>query len=490
MQSNDPLNAPTVFAAIYCRISKDRTGAGLGVDRQESDCRILAERFSMQVTHLLADNDLSAYSGKPRPGYQELLQLIRSGTIQTVIAWHTDRLHRSPVELEEFITACEIYGVDVRTVQAGAIDLSSASGRMGARIYGAVARHEVEHAIERVKAAKLQSARAGIFSGGQRPWGYEPGCTAIREDEAAIYKDMVNRVLDGNSFNRVAQNLNDSGITTQHGKPWNALKVRNLLLHARYAGVREHHGQHYPAQWPAIIDKQTWDDLQLAMRARALRYKQGGPGRPRKFLLTGIAYCGICGKRLNCVPKQKRDGTYYSRYVCVSKDSGNGAGCGKIMRIIEPVDLLIAECIIYRLESPAFDRAMTQEEKPGNELRDLIRKQSSQAERVKEIRDDYASGELNKAEYQSLIQTAQARLLDLTRQVDRAQPVVQPGPLPESHVARQVWESADLARRRQIVELLIDKVRIMPSNVSRLQRGQYFYGFKFIPEDVVIGWKE
>jgi site-specific DNA recombinase len=151
------------------RISRDRVGAGLGVERQEQDCRALAERQGLEVVSVLADNDMSAYSGRPRPAYLELLQLIRTGQVQTVLAGHTDRMHRSPVELEEFITACELQNVDVRTVQAGAIDLSSASGRMGARIYGAVARHEVEHAIERRKAAKLQAAKAGKWSGGQRP---------------------------------------------------------------------------------------------------------------------------------------------------------------------------------------------------------------------------------------------------------------------------------------------------------------------------------
>ncbi len=32
-------------AAIYCRISDDREGLGLGVKRQEEDCLALAERM-------------------------------------------------------------------------------------------------------------------------------------------------------------------------------------------------------------------------------------------------------------------------------------------------------------------------------------------------------------------------------------------------------------------------------------------------------------
>jgi site-specific DNA recombinase len=93
-------------AAIYCRISHDKTGAGLGVERQEQDCRELAGRLGWSVTEVFCDNDLSAYSGKQRPRYQAMLEAIRAGRMDAVLAWHTDRLHRSPIELEEYISAC------------------------------------------------------------------------------------------------------------------------------------------------------------------------------------------------------------------------------------------------------------------------------------------------------------------------------------------------------------------------------------------------
>ena len=51
-----------VRAAIYVRISQDRAGAGLGIARQEDDCRALCERKGWQVAGIYADNDVSAYS--------------------------------------------------------------------------------------------------------------------------------------------------------------------------------------------------------------------------------------------------------------------------------------------------------------------------------------------------------------------------------------------------------------------------------------------
>jgi len=53
----------------------------------------------------MPDNDVSAFSGVARPAYLELLERIRDGSADAVVAWHPDRLHRSLRELEEFITA-------------------------------------------------------------------------------------------------------------------------------------------------------------------------------------------------------------------------------------------------------------------------------------------------------------------------------------------------------------------------------------------------
>jgi site-specific DNA recombinase len=88
-------------------MSEDREGGGLGIERQREDCEQLAASLGLTVVRVYADNDLSAYSGKPRPDYQHMLDDLRAGTYGTVIAWHTDRLHRRPLELEEYIDVCE-----------------------------------------------------------------------------------------------------------------------------------------------------------------------------------------------------------------------------------------------------------------------------------------------------------------------------------------------------------------------------------------------
>ncbi|HYZ02002.1 MAG TPA: recombinase family protein, partial [Candidatus Binatia bacterium] len=59
-----------MVAGIYTRISMDRVGGGLGVERQEQDCRELCGRRGWEVAETYRDNDISAYSGKKRPAYR------------------------------------------------------------------------------------------------------------------------------------------------------------------------------------------------------------------------------------------------------------------------------------------------------------------------------------------------------------------------------------------------------------------------------------
>lgn len=221
---------------IYVRMSKDRTGAGLGVERQEADSRALADRQGFEVAGVIADNDFTAYNGKHRPGFTELMKRMEAKECDVVLAWHADRIYRDIKDLERLIEVCDQASINIHTVQAGVLDLSNASGRMAARIYCAVQRHEVEHAIERIKAAKLQAAQAGKWSGGQRPFGWTAGRKAIKEDEAQHVRWMAEQVIKGHSYNYIAIELNRRGVTTQHGNAWKAINVRNLLLHKAYAG--------------------------------------------------------------------------------------------------------------------------------------------------------------------------------------------------------------------------------------------------------------
>ncbi|MGB6124419.1 MAG: recombinase family protein, partial [Gordonia sp. (in: high G+C Gram-positive bacteria)] len=76
-------------AAIYTRISLDKTGEGVGVERQEEQCRALAGLHGYRIigdaeADFFSDNSLSAYKGIERPRFNALCALIELGEVDRV----------------------------------------------------------------------------------------------------------------------------------------------------------------------------------------------------------------------------------------------------------------------------------------------------------------------------------------------------------------------------------------------------------------------
>ena len=67
---------------------------------QEKECRQRADGLGWEVVGVCVDNDVSAYSGKRRPQYEQMVEAVNAGLVQAVLAWHPDRITRQPKELE------------------------------------------------------------------------------------------------------------------------------------------------------------------------------------------------------------------------------------------------------------------------------------------------------------------------------------------------------------------------------------------------------
>ncbi len=123
-------------AAIYFRISRDTEQDGLGVARQEADCRALADRRGLQVVTVYTDNDISAsvYSKNARPEYKAMLAAAKADEIDVLVAYDNSRITRRNEEPEDLVRLVEQTGVEIFTVASGDDDLSTADGRMMARM--------------------------------------------------------------------------------------------------------------------------------------------------------------------------------------------------------------------------------------------------------------------------------------------------------------------------------------------------------------------
>lgn len=303
------------------------------MERQRKDCEKHCAERGWTVAHY-EDNDISAYSGKVRPGYQRMLADVAAGKVAAVVAWHNDRLHRSPKELEAFIDLVEKTGVTVSTVTGGDYDLSHADGRFFARLLGAVASKESEDKSRRLRRKHQDKAEKGEPVG-RMGFGFDSSHQVV-EAEAVLIREAAAKVLGGTSLRAIAADWNERGVRTSYGKLWTREGVKRVLTAARIAGLREHQGQHTPATWPAIVDEDTWRMLVAVLTDPARN--TNGP-KARSYLLSGMVECGLCGKRL--VSRPRTDKT--KQYICLS---GPGTyGCGKLGVVAEPVERIVEQMV-------------------------------------------------------------------------------------------------------------------------------------------------
>lgn len=193
------------------------------------------------------------------------------------------------------MTIAEAHNLQIQTVTAGTIDLSSASGRMVARMLGAAAQHEVEHARERMKRKKAQTAAEGKYRGGPRPFGYESGGVTVRESEAKIVREATTALLAGRTLASVARELRETGVTGTRGKPIRYNNLRDMLLRPRNAGLLArglpnrslgtNRGAYEfevigTAEWPALVPEDEWRALVTVLTDPSRRLQEGNETKP------------------------------------------------------------------------------------------------------------------------------------------------------------------------------------------------------------------
>lgn len=464
----------TIRAAIYCRISQDRGGAGLGIARQEEDCRKLCERKGWEVVEVYTDNDVSAYSGAPRPAWQEMIRDVRDGQVNAVVCWHVDRLTRSPRELEDVIDLADRHGLELGTV-SGEIDLATPTGRMIARMLGAAARHEAEHKAERQRRQRRQAAEAGkIAGGGKRPFGYEDDRITVRESEAEIIREGARRVLASESLASICRDWQKRGITTTAGIPWKPSALRRMLASARISGRREHTPRSSwettrpllgvivaDALWPGIISHEESDRLRALLSDPERRRRVEGSTR-RSYLLSGILRCakpredgtpcgfGMVGRPRSGVP----------RYVCPNTPGTDA--CAGTATNAERTDAHVRDVILTALDSPAVRERLQRPDEEGSGLYEEIR---TDEEELEELARDFGNRKISRKEWMIARQSVEERLERNRAKLSKtSKATVLLDFVGTYEDMRERWEKLNDSQRRAIVTSVVRSIDVGPAN--------------------------
>jgi site-specific DNA recombinase len=451
-------------AAIYCRISRDAEQEGLGVKRQEEDCRALAERRGFTVVAVHVDNDLSAsrFGKKERPEYKALMEAVAAGRVDVILAYDDSRITRRWQEKQAFIEAVIAGGAQVITVASGEDDLTTADGLMMARIRATVSANASDKTSERLRRKFLEDAQQGKVNKGTRPFGWADDKTALHPKESRLLRKAIQDVIDGVPTREIARRWNKAGLTTTRGKEWNHTAVRQVLRNPRLAGWRTHQkavardqdGQRVRGVWTPMVVQDTFDALQAALDGRRPKSRRGA----QKYLLSGIVRCSVCASRMHGFRTKQG----YS-YAC------NEEGQDHTVTIAgRQTDDLLTMLVEQRLATVDLSAEPVQPQAWEGEARlAQIPKQ------VKELMAAFSEGVLSGAIVFPQVQALEAEQARLERERPKAaaRPVV---------ASPEAFPTLDLDRQRAIVDSLVEAVV-----VTKAERR----GSPWTPDRLQVVWR-
>ncbi|MCF6745700.1 recombinase family protein [Blastococcus sp. KM273128] len=465
-----------VRALIYARQSKDNAD---GIDRQIEDCRRLLAREGIDPdsARAIVDNDVSASSGKRRPGYDgELIPEVEAGGRSVLVVAQTqDRLLRKPREMEDLVDLVERTGARVMLVRS-MFDLTTAMGRAAARQAAVWARLEVEQKAERQQRQAVQAAERGECPS-RRAFGYQPGGD-VDPAEAAVVRDAFDRLFRGESLVRITDAMNAAGLPSVRGNRWSRKGVAYLLTSPRYAGWRVYHAGaedevRVRGTWPPLVTDAEHEKA-VALLTDPVR-KVNTLGTARRWLGSGLFLCGRCeaaGELEQGAPVTMRTGRRTNgnvrTYICRAH--------AHLSRAAEPVDAAVVAAVEARLARPDVASLLagaTPEVAGLREQADAIRARIDRA--VRDYDDDVIDG----ATLRAVKARRTAELAVVQRKITAAARSSRLATLASAADPAEAFRAADLAVQREVIDALAVVV-LLPS-----ARG----ASSFDPATVDVRWR-
>jgi site-specific DNA recombinase len=477
-----------------------------------------AQGWVLEPEHIYRDD---GYSGAKldRPGLDSLRDRAALAEFDVLLITEPDRLARNYVHQMLMIEELEKRSIRVEFLERPMSN--EPNDRLLLQIRGAVAEYERTQISERMRRGRQAKYRAGkLLPWSRPPYGYrvdpehprDPDGVRLDPAEAAIIAQMFAWYLEpGTSLYSVAQRLTDMELLTPSGKPrWNVGTVRGIVKNPAYTGTTyanrtrpvpatqrksalspvgrgESHTWRPQEEWipmpvPAVVSQEVFEQVQAK-----LAQNQQGAARNNKrhpYLLRALVSCGQC--RLSAMGRTMPN-PQYAYYVCRGHTdalrAAQGERCTARYIPAQQLDDMVWEDLCHVLTHPqliaqACERAHGGQWLP-QELQarcEMFRQAVAQLERQQErLLEAYLSSIISLPEFERKRQELQRKQESLETQrtqlessVNQRLELTQITNSIEQFCAqiRPALEQATFAQRRQLVELLIDRVVVTDADVE------------------------
>jgi site-specific DNA recombinase len=462
------------------------------------------------------------YSGASlkRPGLDRLRDQVSQAHFDRVLMTAPDRLARKYVHQMLLIEELEKGGCQVEFVERPMSQ--DPHDQLLLQIRGAVAEYERNLIADRMRRGRLQKYRAGtLLPWGPPPYGYrtdpvhprDPVGVRLEAVEAATVAEMFTYYQqEGHTLRGLAKHLREIGVRGPRGSlHWSDGTIHHILTNPVYTGTVYAGRNHYhpatgrisplkpvgggngsiervPAdEWivvariPAIVSQEQFDMIQ-----EKLKHNQSLASRNNKkhqYLLRAMVSCGLCD--LACTGRTTDTGHAY--YSCNGKrsllQSPRTEKCPSRFLPVEQLDelvwadlceiLLHPECLALALQRAQGGQWLPQELQARRE--NLRKARVSIEHQTERLTDAYLAGVVSLEEYKRRRHELEQRLEGIAAQMRQleasATKQVELAGITQSIEAfcqrvSSGLEQASFEQKRQLIELLIDRVVVTNEEVE------------------------
>ena len=311
---------PPRTAVAYARYSS----AGqrdVSIEQQLADIRAFAKREGFTIVHEYADHARSGFKNtSARTAFQSMIASAADGSYDTIIAWKVDRFGRNREDSAIYKGKLRRFGVKVLYAMEPIPE-----GSAGVLLEGmleATAEWYSRQLSENVTRGMTDNAHRCLYNG-TRIIGYTRGPDgryALDPDGAAVVRYIFDQYTAGYSAARICADLNARGLTTSHGKRWNIQAILRVVSNERYTGTYIWGSVRVPEGMPAIVDMKTFQEAQRMKKKTGRHIEQNAVD----YLLTGKAFCGLCGAAMIGDSGTSQTGVRHHYYTCQAHKARKG----------------------------------------------------------------------------------------------------------------------------------------------------------------------
>ena len=301
-------------AGIYIRVSTfDQAREGFSLGEQEERLKEFCNFKRYNIYKVYQDAGISAKNDK-RPAYQEMIEDVKKGNINVIVALKLDRLTRSVYDIEKLMKFVNDYECDIDCM-ADESNTTTSNGRMVMRIMTSVSQNEIEKCSERTKFGMV-----GAIKNGHIP--NRTGLGFKRENKKLVpdplTKDIIVRIFDlyleGKSHQAIANIYNKEKVLGKTN--WYDSTIQKILSNELYKGdyvngKRTKHPTYYENVIEPIVSKEKWESCQYQKLRNARHYE-----RTATYLFTNKLKCSKCSNFLGGHATTKTNGKKYYYYKC------------------------------------------------------------------------------------------------------------------------------------------------------------------------------